>query len=337
MLFGIQNWQFRNRTEAEERNVRSKLVGALLFVVASITTFAQSDDTIRIETELTAVEVNVTDRDGKPVRGLGAKDFKLFEDGRETEIAFFEPVRREDRNRPLSVVFALDVSGSMTADEMLLLRDALRRFVRRLGNPDSYFALMAFGMEVKVLQGFTNRPEKLERSYEKLIRSADGLSTHAYDAVDSAVRLLERKSPKSIKNKFPRRAVVLVTDGFPVGDTVSPSTVAERANDAETSVFSVIVPSYSRLQANKKPLPTLLETSGLIERTGGKSFYVNDGDFERLFDSLATEITSSYVLAFYPGTEVREGATHDIRVESLRGFQVKQNRSRYRRNFKSDK
>ncbi|HNQ14973.1 MAG TPA: hypothetical protein PKM58_05375, partial [Pyrinomonadaceae bacterium] len=74
------------------------------------------DDTIRIETELTAVEVTVTDADGKPVRGLTPKDFKLFEDGRPADISFFQPVLRDSGNRPLSVVFLLDISGSMTTE-----------------------------------------------------------------------------------------------------------------------------------------------------------------------------------------------------------------------------
>ncbi len=129
---------------------------------------------------------------------------------------------------------------------------------------------------------------------------------------------------------MPKRAVVLITDGFPVGDTVSPKTVIERANDAETSVYSVILPSYSRLQADRKPLPTLLDASGLIEKTGGRAFYADEKNFEPLFKSLAEEITASYVLAFYPKTENnRTGKFRQIRIETPKGFQIKQNRSGY--------
>jgi hypothetical protein len=41
--------------------------------------------------------------------------------------------------------------------------------------------------------------------------------------------------------------VLVVTDGFPVGDTVAPQTVIERANAADVSVFVVTLPSYSRV------------------------------------------------------------------------------------------
>ncbi len=289
-----------------------------------------SDDVIRVETELVAFEVAVTDKDGKPVRGLDAKKFKVFEDGVERQIDFFEPIRKQNENRPLSIVFALDVSGSMTSDELAELQSALQQFVKKLADYNSYFAVMTFGMEVKTLQSFTNKPQKLEKTFGKLLRDQDGLSTHAYDAVDEAVRLLRKKSPPTVKNQLPKRAVILITDGFPVGDTVSPRTVIERANDAETTVYSVLLPSFSRLQGNKKPLLTLLEASGLVEKTGGKTFYVNENNFEPLFKSLEEEITSSYVLAFYPKPESRkDGKFHEVRVETSENLKIRQNRTGY--------
>ncbi len=303
---------------------------------ASIIFFARvsaqnSDDVIRIETDLVPFEISVTDANGKPVRGLKAEDFRVFENGTEREVDFFEPLKKSDSNRPLSIVFALDVSGSMTREELIKLRDAMQIFVKKLADYNSYFAVMTFGMDVKLRQSFTNRPEKLEKTFEKILRDDEGLSTHAYDAVDDAIRLLRKKSPPSINQKIPKRAVILITDGFPVGDTVKPKTVIERANDAETVVYSVILPSFSRLQTDKKPLLTPLEASGLLEKTGGRAFYANEKDFEPLFKSLAEEITSSYILGFYPDAEKRrDGKFHQIRIESRTGLQVKQNRGGYK-------
>jgi len=301
----------------------------LFLLCLSVSAAAQdSDEVIRVETELIPFEVTVTDKNGKPVRGLEAKDFRIFEDGVERPIEFFEPIKREN-GRPLSIVFALDVSGSVTREELIRLRDALRVFVQKLADYDSYFAVMTFGMKVKTLQSFTNRPDKLEKSFEKLLREQDGLSTHAYDAVDDAIRLLRKKSPSAIKDKIPKRAVILITDGFPVGDTVAPKTVIERANDAETTIYSVLLPSYSRLQRDNKPLLTPLEASGLLEKTGGRAFYATQKSFDPLFKSLAEEITASYALAFYPKPENRQSKFRQVRVETSKGFQIKQNRVGY--------
>ncbi len=302
----------------------------IIWLFCSISNLQAQDDPIKVETDLIAFEVTVTDKNGLPVRGLLEKDFKIFEDGIERKLDFFEPLKKTVESRPLSIVFALDISGSVTNEELLKLRTAMQNFLNRLADYNSYFAIMSFGMEVKTLQGFTNKREKLEKTFSRLLKDQEGLSTHAYDATDDAIRLLRKKAPNTSKNKLMKRAVVLITDGFPVGDTVSPKTVIERANEAETSVYTVILPSYSRLQGNQKPLPTPLEVSGLAEKTGGRSLYANEKDFEPLFKSLAEELTASYALAFYPSEEARQnGKFYEVKIEVSKELKVKQNRNGY--------
>ena len=289
------------------------------------------DEVVRIDTDLVSFEVTVTDKNGRLVPNLRREDFLLFEEGVERPIEFFQPVRKTGERRPLSVVFALDVSGSMTEAEIGRLRSAMQTFISRLADYDSYFAVVSFAMEVRTLQGFTNRRDRLERSFDRLVRDQDGLSTHAYDAVDDSIRLIARKSPKVIRGRHPKRAVILVSDGFPVGDVVSPETLIERANKAETSIYSVILPSYSRLQGDKRPVITPLEASGLIDKTGGKSFYATDKSFDALFQSLAEDITASYAIAFYPDDSNKTGGQgpRKVSIQSKGGFTIRQNRSEY--------
>jgi VWFA-related protein len=293
------------------------------------------DEVLKIDTDLVLVEASVTDAEGKPVRGLRPEDFKLYEDGEERAVAFLQVERRAGTERPVAVVFAVDVSGSMTAEEMSRLQSAILAFSEKLSNRPASFALMSFGMNAHVLQSFTSDPRKLERAAERLGREANGLSTHTYDAIDDAVRLLQRNAPRTRERRLMKKAVVVVTDGFPVGDTVAPSTVIERANQAEVSVYTVTLPSYSRLFApaekEREPLPTPLDVSGMTEKTGGTNVYANSKDYEPLFKALAEEVTSTYVLAFYPPEEKRrDGLPHTIRVEAPRGLNVRQNRTGYK-------
>ncbi|NOT48600.1 MAG: VWA domain-containing protein, partial [Acidobacteria bacterium] len=281
-------------------------------------------------TDLVTFEIIVTDKSGRPVRGLKQDDFRILENGVEREPDFFESITKEDAGRPLSIVFALDVSGSMTAAELDRLKTALGSFAQRLSDYNSFFAVTTFAMDVSTLQSFTNRSERLESSISKLKRDRDGLSTHAYDAVDHAIRLLRNKAPKYSMNRLTKKAVVVITDGFPVGDVVAPGTVIERAKENETSVYALILPSYSRLQQTKRPLLTPLEASGLIDQTGGKSFYATDKDLEPLFKALEDEITASYAIAFYPEREkAPSGAFRTVRILSKKGLAVKQDRTGY--------
>jgi Ca-activated chloride channel family protein len=299
------------------------------------------EDVLRIDTDLVSVDVMVTDEEGRPVRGLNAEQFKLYEDDTERPISFFNVQKRGGDLRPIAVVFALDVSGSMTVEEIQRLRAALQIFSQRLSEYPSLFAVMAFGMEVKTIQGFTNDPQKLDRALERLTREPSGLSTHTYDAVDDAIRLLVRKAPRTRERRLMKRAVVVVTDGFPVGDTVEARTVIERANAADVSIYTVTLPSFSRVMASaeRRPLPTPLDVSGLVEKTGGTNIYATDKDFATLFRALAEEVTSTYVLAFYPPEENRrDGRFHTIRVEGPPGFKLRQSRPGYKNSSKnSDK
>ena len=292
----------------------------------------EPDDVLRIDTDLVSVDVNVMDVSGRPVRNLQQKDFKLYEDDSQQSLAFFHLENKSGETRPLAIVFALDISGSMTPDELERLRGALHAFSEKLASHPSVFAVMSFGMYVKTLQNFTTEAEKLDRAFDRLAREPSGLSTHTYDAVDDAIRLLVRHAPRTRDRRLMKRAVVVVTDGFPVGDTVSAATVIERANAADVSVYVVTLPSYSRLltAANREPLPTPLDISGLVEMTGGKSVYARDKDYEPLFRALAEEVTSSYVLAFYPPLEKRhDGKFHSIRVEGPNGLILRQSRPGY--------
>lgn len=288
----------------------------------------QPDDVVKIDTDLVSLDVIATDNDGRPVRNLRQGDFKLFLDGVEQPLSFFQKEHRSGQPRPLAVVFAIDISGSMTSDEMERLRSALNAFSARLAGHNALYAVMAFGMNVKVLQKFTTQPEKLDRAFERISREPNGLSTHTYDAVDDAIRTLVRHAPRTRERRLMKRAVLVVTDGFPVGDTVSSSTVIERANAADASVYVVTLPSYSRaMAAATQPLPTPLDVSGLADLTGGRSIYAEETNYDALFRALAEEVTSAYVLAFYPPeAKRRDGQFHSIRIEGPSGLTLRQSR-----------
>ncbi|HEV2880789.1 MAG TPA: VWA domain-containing protein [Pyrinomonadaceae bacterium] len=298
------------------------------------------DEVLRVDTDLVLVDVTVTDAAGRPVRNLSEEDFKIYDEGVERPVAFFNVERRRGQPRPVAVVFAVDVSGSMSPPEMERLGSAMQLFSRRLSDRTSLFAVMSFGMSARVLQPFTNDEQKLERAFTRLAREANGLSTHTYDAVDDAIRLLARHAPRTRDKRLMKRAVVVVTDGFPVGDTVAPKTVIERANAAEVSVYTVTLPSFSRLFASRgvtakganahAPLPTPLDVSELAEKTGGSNVYATDRNFDSLFQTLAEEVTSSYILAFYPPEEKRrDGRFHPLRITGPPGLNIRQSRPGY--------
>ncbi|HVG38088.1 MAG TPA: hypothetical protein VM870_02305, partial [Pyrinomonadaceae bacterium] len=123
----------------------------VFLVLVAAPVFAQQsspgdEEVLRIDTDLILVDVTATDAQSRPVRGLQPRDFKIYEDGVERPVAFFKVEKKNDPNRPLAVVFALDISGSMSADETERLREAVRAFTSKLIERPYVFAVMSFGM-----------------------------------------------------------------------------------------------------------------------------------------------------------------------------------------------
>src|SRR5262245_28261341 len=196
----------------------------------------EPQDVIKIDTDLVPLNVTVTDTKGRLVRDLKKEDFKLFEDGVERPISSFNVETIAGSPRPVAIVFAIDISGSMTREEVDRVSEAMREFSRRLANHPAVFGLMTFGMRVKTVQSLTSDREKLDRAFERLSQDVNGMSTHAYDAVDDAVRMLARHAPLTREHQLVKRAVAVITDGFPVADTVSRAAVLQRAIAGVASV-----------------------------------------------------------------------------------------------------
>ncbi|HEX3969497.1 MAG TPA: hypothetical protein VHW70_16120, partial [Edaphobacter sp.] len=83
--------------------------------------------TIKVETRLVNVALNVMDAKGAPVAGLEKEDFEIREDGKVQKITIFE----KEATTPLSIVLAIDTSESVMTSERLE-KEAAKHFVNAL-------------------------------------------------------------------------------------------------------------------------------------------------------------------------------------------------------------
>lgn len=295
---------------------------ALTLIAAS---YPAQDKPLRLEADLVVVEVTVMDKNGNYVRDLKPEDFAIFEDGERRQIAFFEANQEAALTRPLAVVFALDISGSITPEEIVKQREAALSFIR-LVKPDSVFAVIAFNQEIRLLQDFTSDPQKVSRAFDR-IRETGG-ATRLFASIDKSISLLKR-APRYRGGRRLRRVVIVITDGYDSADTVNQSDLIRRANEAEVTVYSITLPSYTF--GSSKRVPTLLDISEIVPKTGGADFSADQKDFTPAFKAIAEEIRSSYTLAYYPPERSRrDGLAHKIRIEVNRpGLIIRANRQEY--------
>ncbi|HEX4950280.1 MAG TPA: VWA domain-containing protein [Blastocatellia bacterium] len=284
------------------------------------------DEIIKIDTDLVMVEVTATDKRGNYVRNLKAEDFRLFVDGQPRPIDFFTVTDEITQSRPLAVVFALDLSGSLKPEEIETLRASALKFTEIMKG-ESVFATLAFNYEVKVLQDFTPEQKKIERAFAKIENF--GGSTRLYDALDKAVIMLSKRAHFSKSNRPLRRAVVVITDGFDSSSLIDTRELIRRANAAGVTVYSITLPSYIlSASRNNERVITPLDASRIVAATGGRDFAADVRDFAPIFKALAEEIRASYGLAYYP--EMRDGKQHDVRVEPVNSaLQLRSNRTTF--------
>lgn len=306
----------------------------LLMLALSAAVFAQKREkieqlpgtTVRIDTDLVTIDITATDKNGNYIRDLRYDEFQVFEDGKQVNPDFFAVTDESTLSRPLAVVFALDLSGSLKPEETVMMREAAMKFTD-LMRGESVFAALAFNYNVKVLQNFTDDPRKLEKALAKVDRFEG--STRIYDAVDRAITLLARKAPRTRKNRPVRRVIIVISDGFDSASIIDRQELIRRANMAGVTVYSVTLPSYilSPTQSAERVI-TPFDATRVVSATGGRDFAANAKDFTPIFKALAEEIRASYALAYYP--EWRDGKYRDLRVKTSRpGVQLRVSRTGY--------
>src|SRR5215467_7015126 len=134
-------------------------------------------DVIKVSTTLVTIPVSVMDRDGRYVPNLVKDDFRIWEDGVEQDVAFFQSV-----DKPFSVVLMLDTSPS-TQFRLEDIQNAAITFVNQLRNDDKVM-VVSFNDHINVLTDFTSDRNKLHRAIQRS-HTSDG--TRLYDAVDMVI------------------------------------------------------------------------------------------------------------------------------------------------------
>ena len=272
----------------------------------------QSDQAIKLQTDLVTIDATVTDKNGGFIRKLSAEDFAVYEDGQPQKVEFFEANEEAALTRSLAVVFALDKSGSIRPEEIDKQREATEGFVR-LVRPESLFAVITFSSEIRVLQDFTSEPEKNQPGFQKDRRGRQARRGYS-GRLTEAVSMLKR-APRFRGGRRLRRVVIVITDGFDNLDSTDQQDLIRRANDAEVTVYSITLPSYMAASKGGRSM-TLLDVSRIVPMTGGADFSADTKDFTPVFKAIAEEIRSGYTIAYYPpeGSR-RDGRVHQISVE----------------------
>lgn len=153
-----------------------------------------------IDVRIVEVDVYVTDRKGRPVRGLGREDFQLFEDGRPVEIVNFARLTtpaaaQEDRvgpletgddgplptapESPMTVVLFVDNTTLIQPHRNRVLPD-VKEFVDRVVGEGTRFMVVALQPGLEVLAPITADAGTVQAALDEVARMpARGLAARS--------------------------------------------------------------------------------------------------------------------------------------------------------------
>lgn len=271
---------------------------------------------IHVNVRLVNVFVNVTDANGAPVPGLTAKDFALSENGRPQKIAYFE----RQTNVPLSIVMAVDTSGS-TRKDIPVEKDAAREFVRALLRPADRLSLMDFNSDVREVVPFTCNVRLIDSGLNHL---DFGPATALYDAVYLASQRLQPRHG--------RKVLLLISDGGNTKYDVDYDDALEAARRGEVMVYSIIdVPIAADAGRDTDGEHAMITLS---EETGGQYFYANANNLRQVFQKVSENLRTQYLLGYYPdpparGSDFRKISVRLIHPSNPNGPFKVQNRTGY--------
>lgn len=220
-----------------------------------------------------------------------------------------EVYRDEPRERA-TIMLAIDVSGSMAADDVEPYRlraaqDAATRFAEEV--PRRYqVGLVSFSGAAQLLVAPTTDRAALTRAIDTL--DADG-ATAVGEAIETsldAIRSTQTGFTGEESGTLEAARIVVLSDGATtVG--IPPAVAAEDARDAGVPVYTVSLGTPGGILANGQPVPPdAAGLSEIAEITGGEAYESEDAEsvsavYERLGSFIGTERVRSEVTAWPAG------------------------------------
>jgi Ca-activated chloride channel homolog len=302
---------------------------------------------IRVETPLVPVTCSVTDAGGAALAGLTRVDFRIYDDGVEQPITYFDA-----STQPAAIAIVIDASPS-TLPQTTEMKDAARALVDGL-SPTDQVAIVDFSAHTYLLLPFSSDWGLIRQAISRInVRElfSDTGGSNIYQSVFLAAREL-------FAGRTGRKAIVLLTDGQDsgLGLTLDPATASSRPGfptyrltfddvarilaAEDIQVFAVSTQSRPKimtaswlashstktllaLDAHELKIPAYtLYLAELVRRVGGHLYFLRETETLRdTFREIARTIRAEYTLGFAPaqdapGVPARSG-WHSLRVEII--------------------
>lgn len=297
-----------------------------------------SDDVVRVETNLTSIFFTAADSNRRFINNLTKEDVRILEDGQPQEIFTFQ----QNLDLPLSIAILIDTSRS---EERTLPDEkaAARSFVEAVMRPEKdEAAIVSFTGEVTLEQGFTGNLDRLRRAIDRVefippsgyigggvvvggtppISDTNQMlagSTAIWDAIWASSNDL-----LSIAADNTRRTIILLTDGENTSGQMKIHEAIERAQKADALIYAIGIGDSYQGEIDEGALRRI------TEQTGGRAYFPrNERELRNAFAQIQRDLREQYLIAYSPSNKARDGSYRRIQIEvvepELRKLKLKLN------------
>jgi Ca-activated chloride channel family protein len=258
----------------------------------------QKGKPLKIETDMTLVNVTVTDPYGRLVTGLEQENFRAFEDNTEQEI-----VRFSSEDVPVSIGVIFDMSGSMS-DKIEKSRLAAMQFFRT-ANPQDEFFLVNFNDRAQLVSSFTGSVEDLQNRL--MFTSAHGM-TALFDGI--YLGLSQIRGAHNTK-----KALLIISDGGDNHSRYTENEIRKYVQEADVQIYAIgVFDADGGKMPEELAGPSLL--NDLTQMTGGRTFAVQGlNDLPDIATKISMELRNQYVLGYRPGNHAHDGKWRKIKIK----------------------
>jgi VWFA-related protein len=277
--------------------------------------------TLKVEVNLVNILFNVRDKKSGLVGNLNKDDFKVFEDGKEQEVKYFN----RETDLPLTIGLLIDVSASQMNLIEVEKNAAYQFFGTVLRKQDLAF-LISFGEDAELLQDYTNSPKLLRAGLDGLhVNSGVGgfgpgpvptisqpRGTVLYDAVYLA-------AADQLKGQVGRKVLVLITDGEDEGSRYKISQAIEAAQRADALIYGFWYVDRRFYMSRGMVFAGSSDSAlrQMSEDTGGHVFHIdNHLTLQDAFTQLQDEMRSQYAIGYTPSNPAKEGTFRKIEIRT---------------------
>lgn len=265
------------------------------------------DYSLAVESPLVAVDVLVTDEDGKVLTGLKNGNFRILDEGKPQVITSFAPV-----SAPISIVILLEYSG--LAYDYFAYKSASWGvgFLDYLQEND-WVALVTYDIKPTVQVDFTrSRPE-----VEQVLRVLSYPQFREANLYDALMETLDQLEPVDGK-----RAILLIGTGADTFSNITLDDVFDRLKQTSVTVFAIGVAESEYLNAETRGGGSIAymqiknQMQTFAKLTGGFAWFPRfEGELPDIFRSVGGTLRDQYALSFSPPRDARDGKYHKLKIE----------------------